>query len=82
MRPLPSIHGVEVYVGKATADEKMCIAELKAIICGHLKLQGTDDLSPAIAEKITKLRNISRDVGWMRRLLADLKHEQQLGGLD
>lgn len=75
---MPSINGVQSYVAKAVQEEKKCVNELVMLV--HA-LAGAQPV-PHITEKITKLRNLSRDVGWMRRLLADLLHEQQMGGLD
>lgn len=72
---MPSIDGVTAYVKKTIIEEKLCMAEL---LEGIHKLAGAQ-ACPHLEEKVLKLRNISRDVGWMRRLLADLVHAQQMG---
>lgn len=70
---LPSIDGVRAYVKRATNQEKAYVGELSQLVqelCGnHVTLRMRCD------SLIMKLRNQSRDVGWMRRLLADLTKE-------
>lgn len=68
---MASIDGVQKYVHRAIKDEKQCMEELSYLVDA---LAGGREV-PHVKEKILKLRNISRDVGWMRRLLADLIHE-------
>jgi hypothetical protein len=77
-KKMASVSGVQSYVAKAIAEEKKCLTEINMLVKA---LAGAREV-PHITEKLTKLRNLSRDVGWMRRLLADLVHEQQMGGLE
>lgn len=77
---MASIDGVRSYVKKATVQEKQCMGELRALVLALAAAPPRDvSTTPCInvLEKIIKLRNLSRDVGWMRRLLADLIHESE-----
>ena len=72
---MPSIVGVQSYVAKAIKEERQCMEELISMVVVASGVRDRTEI-PHLAEKILKLRNISRDVGWMRRLLADLQHEE------
>jgi len=74
---MPSIIGVERYILRAQAEEKLCLSELNYRLQELCQKAGVSELP--LWEMTIKLRNISRDVGFMRRLLADLKHGSNPG---
>lgn len=71
---MSTIQGVEAYVMRTLQEEKQCHREILALVDAQAYIGGWS--SAAIFEKVTKLRNISRDLGWMRRLLADMRKEK------
>jgi hypothetical protein len=80
---MPSIDGLNQYIGRAQGQEKIAaeriLEDLHKLL---ITLYPDEDTQPRLLpffEKLLELRNISRDVGWMRRLRADLKKE---GGWD
>lgn len=69
---MASIVGVRAYVQKAVRQEKAALSNLERL------LSDLPESARVYAEElragVRELRNLSRDVGWMRRLLADLIH--------
>jgi hypothetical protein len=70
---MPSIDGVARYVGRVEGQEKLCLEDLRKLIADAL---GVGVLPLHISEQLTKLRNLSRDVGFMRRVLADMRKRE------
>jgi len=73
---MPSIKGVVAYVGKTYTQRQKEMAELHS----QLDLWIEDRARRAwVSEKLLIIRNLSEDLGSMRRLLGDLRSDELVG---